>query len=160
MNTPDIETILAEYPNCGRDQLIPILQRIQGVYGFLSRHSVVAVGKHLRLPASKVYGVATFYNQFRFHPQGRYHIQLCRGTACHVKGSKGLLDALQSALSIGPGETTRDGLFSIEVVACVGACSLAPVIVVNGTFHARVTPDQVGEILDEYRREAANDEAA
>ena len=160
MNTPDIEKILADFPNCGRDKLIPILQRVQAEYGFLSRAAVVAVGRHLRLPASKVYGVATFYNQFRFHPQGKYHIQLCRGTACHVKGSKQLLDALQSALSIEPGETTRDGLFSIEVVACVGACSLAPVIVVNGTFHARVSPEQVGDILDEYRRENANEKAA
>lgn len=160
METPDIETILKDYEGCGRDKLIPILQRVQGEQGFLSRQAVVAVGRHLRLPASKVYGVATFYNQFRFHPQGKYHIQLCRGTACHVKASKQLLEALQCSLKIGPGETTRDGLFSIEVVACVGACSLAPVIVVNGTFHARVTPEQVGEILEAYRKDDSCDNAA
>lgn len=160
MSTSDIETILEDYEGCGRDKLIPILQRVQGEHGFLSREDVFAVGRHLKLPASKVYGVATFYNQFRFHPQGKYHIQLCRGTACHVKASAKLLEALQCSLQIAPGETTRDGLFSIEVVACVGACSLAPVLVVNGTFHARVKPEQISEILDGYRKEHASEHAA
>jgi len=156
VHTPAIETVLQEFPGAGRDQLIPLLQRVQQTYGYLSRTSIEAVGRHLALPASKVYGVATFYNQFRFQPQGRYHIQLCRGTACHVKGSRNLLEALQSILGVAAGETTRDGLFSIEVVACVGACGLAPVLVVNGTFHARVTPEMVGEIVARYRKEAAD----
>jgi NADH-quinone oxidoreductase subunit E len=112
------------------------------------------VGHHLGLPASKIYGVATFYNQFRFQAQGRNHIQVCRGTACHVKGSAAVLEALERELGVQAGETTRDGEFSLEVVACIGACGLAPVISVNGEFHAGVTPDGIEDILDSYREEA------
>ncbi len=101
---------------------------------------------------SKIYGVATFYNQFRFEAPGTYQIQVCRGTACHVKGSAAVLDALERALEIKAGQTTRDGLFSLEVVACIGACGLAPVIAINGEFHAKVDPDGVGAILDQYRQ--------
>ena len=92
--------------------------------------------------------MATFYNQFRFQAPGRHHIQVCRGTACHVKGSAAVLEALCRHLKIQPGQTTRDGLFSLEVVACIGACGLAPVIAVDGEFHAGVTPDAVAGIVD------------
>jgi len=149
-----IEGILAKYPHARREDLIPILQKVQGAYGFLSREAVIRIGEHLNLPASKIYGVATFYNQFRFMPQGSYNIQVCRGTACHVKGSLKVLEALQRELGIKPGETTRDGLFSIEVVACIGACGLAPVIAVNGEFYAQMNPEKVKVIIDSYRRKA------
>jgi NADH-quinone oxidoreductase subunit E len=148
---PDIEDILKRYNDAERNSLIPVLQEIQEAHGYLSREAVIRVGEHLNLPASKIYGVATFYNQFRFHPVGKYHIQVCRGTACHVKGSGALLDALQRELKIEPGETSRDGEFSLEVVACIGACGLAPVICVNGEFHAKVEMDGVAEILNSYR---------
>ena len=95
--------------------------------------------------------MATFYNQFRFHPPGECHIQVCRGTACHVKGSAAVLRAVKHALKIEPGQTTRDGRFSLEVVACIGACGLAPVISVAGEFHAGVAPDDIEGILDAYR---------
>jgi iron-hydrogenase subunit gamma len=147
----DISAILERYPNAGRDSLIPILQQVQEAQGYLSREAVLSVGKHLELPASKIYGVATFYNQFRFQPQGRYHIQICRGTACHVKGSAAVLDRVQRELKIQPDETTRDGLFSLEVVACIGACGLAPVISVNGEFHANLSSDDIPGILERYR---------
>lgn len=147
----DIDDILAKYPNAGRDALIPLLQDVQDRHGYLSRETVAQVGDWLRLPASKIYGVATFYNQFRFHPPGEFHIQVCRGTACHVKGSAAVLASLKQALKIDAGETTRDGLFSLEVVACIGACSLAPVISVAGEFHAGVAPDDVEGIIDSYR---------
>jgi NADH-quinone oxidoreductase subunit E len=153
----DIGEILKDYAGAGREALIPILQKVQQVEGYLSRESVARVGEHLGLPASKVYGVATFYNQFRFQPQGRFHIQLCRGTACHVKGSAGILEAVKRELKLKPGETTRDGIFSLEVVACIGACGLAPVMCVNGEFHAKLTPDSVRKILDSYRRKASAD---
>jgi len=151
----DIEPILQNHPDAGRDSLIPILQEVQARHGYLSREAVVRVGEHLRLPASKIYGVATFYNQFRFQPQGRFHIQVCRGTACHVKGSAAVLDAIQRSLKIEAGQTTRDGLFSLEVVACIGACGLAPVISINGEFHAGVTTKKVEQILDSYRKRAS-----
>ncbi len=138
----------------GRDALIPILQELQEAEGYLSREAIVDVGRRLGLPASKIYGVATFYNQFRFEPLGKFHIQICRGTACHVKGAAAVMDRLQRELSIEADQTTRDGLFSLEVVACIGACGLAPVISVNGAFHANLAPDDVPGILDAYRNRA------
>jgi NADH-quinone oxidoreductase subunit E len=150
--TVAIETILEKYKNAKRDQLIPILQEVQESHGFLSRESVASIGLLLGLPASKIYGVATFYNQFRFQAVGRYHIQVCRGTACHVKGSLKVLETLKRELKIEAGATTKDGQFSLEVVACIGACGLAPVIAVNGEFFANLTADSVRKILQSYRR--------
>ena len=150
-----VREILKGYPNAKRDSLIPILQEIQGKQGYLSREAVVTVGEYLHLPASKIYGVATFYNQFRFSAQGKYHIQICRGTACHVKGSAAILDALVRELKIQPGETSRDGLFSLEIVACIGACGLAPVMNIDGNFHAKLTTQKIPEIIKSYRAKAA-----
>lgn len=147
-----INEVLQRYPDAGRDALIPILQEVQEAEGFLSQAAMIAIGEHLKLPASKVFGVATFYNQFRFQPQGKFHCQVCRGTACHVKGSAKVLDAIQTSLGIEAGQTTRDGLFSIEVVACIGACGLAPVITMNGEFHANVTTDNVGKIIKQCKK--------
>lgn len=130
-----------------RENLIPVLQAIQEKEGYLSEDSIVEVGKYLGLPASKVFGVATFYNQFRFQPKGKYHIQLCRGTACHVLGSATVLEELQKALKIKNNETTKDGKFSLEVVACIGACGLAPVVNINGEFYGKVTKDSLLNIL-------------
>lgn len=148
---PDVEPILGNYPGAGREALIPILQDVQERHGYLSQEAVVRIGEYLHLPSSKIYGVATFYNQFRFQPKGRYHIQVCRGTACHVKGSLPVLEAVKRELRIQPGQTTRDGLFSLEVVACMGACGLAPVICLNGEFYAKVTPRKLARIVAECR---------
>ena len=148
----DIDPILKKYPDRGREALIPILQDIQQTYGYLSRQAVLRVGQHLGLSGSKIFGVSTFYNQFRFHPPGQFHVQICRGTACHVKGSADLLESLKRELKIQPGQTTRDGLFSLEVVACMGACGLAPAMCVNGEFYARLNPKSVVKIIADYRR--------
>lgn len=150
----DVRQILSRHQGAGRDSLIPILQEVQEAHGFLSREAVVEISRHLELPASKIYGVATFYNQFKFQAPGKYHIQVCRGTACHVRGSAAVLDALQRELEIKPGQTTKDGLFSLEVVACIGACGLAPVIAINGEFHAGITSDRVKRIVGAHRRKA------
>jgi len=155
MITPDLDSLVGKYPAGRREALIPPLQDVQEAHGYLSRDAVVRIGRHLRLPASKVYGVATFYNQFRFQPLGRCHIQMCRGTACHVKSSLQTLNAIQRTLQIKPGQTTRDGLFSLEVVACLGACGLAPLMAVNGEFHAGATAERAVKILRTLRREAA-----
>lgn len=154
MSVEVIEKILSRHVDAGRDKLIPILQEVQEALGFLARESVELIGSHLDLPASKIFGVATFYNQFRFEPMGKFHIQICRGTACHVKGSLPILNALVKELDVQPGKTTKDGLFSLEVVACIGACGLAPVIAVNGEFHARLESDQISGIIDSYRKKA------
>ena len=150
-----IHEILKGYPNAQRDSLIPLLQDVQEKQGYLSRESVEAVGKALDIPVSKIYGVATFYNQFRFSPQGRFHIQVCRGTACHVKGSLAVLDALKRDLKVEAGDTTRDGVFSLEVVACIGACGLAPVMNIAGNFHANLSTQMIPGILNQYRKQAA-----
>lgn len=154
MTAPDFDPIVAKYPSGNRDALIPLLQDVQQQCGYLPREAVVRIGQHLRLPASKVYGVATFFNQFRFQPLGRFHFQVCRGTACHVKKSMQTLTALQRTLNIKPGQTSRDGLFSLEVVACLGACGLAPVVAVNGEFHAGASPDLVNRLVRTLRKEA------
>ena len=149
--------IFKQYPDAQRDSLIPILQDVQDVEGFLSKETVKKIGDYLNLPTSKIYGVATFYNQFRFEALGNYHIQICRGTACHVKGSAQVLEEFQRELDIEPCETTRDGVFSLEVVACIGACGLAPAITINGKVHAKVKPDEVKEIIKNYREEVKED---
>lgn len=148
-----VENILKNFPDPKQENLIPILQEIQEEDGFLSENAVVEVGKYLKLPTSKIFGVATFYNQFRFEKPGKYHIQVCRGTACHVLGSATVLEELEKQLKAKAGETTRDGLFSLEVVACIGACGLAPVICINGNFHAKVTPESIKAILGQYKEQ-------
>lgn len=146
-----VKKVLEKYPGAGRDKLIPILQEVQGLDGFISKNSVIEIGKHLNLAPSKIFGVATFYNQFRFEPVGKHHILVCRGTACHVKGSAETLDAIERELGIKAGSTTKDGLFSIEVVACLGACGLAPLICVDNEFYANATRERVKEIIKSYR---------
>lgn len=154
----DVHSILKQYPDAKRDQLIPLLQEVQDKLGYLSERAVVEIGKHMRIPASKIYGVATFYNQFRFHPKGKYHIMLCRGTACHVKGSAKLLDEVVKLLGIKPGKTSRDKTFSLEVVACMGACGLSPIININGEFYARAFPKKVAKIIEEIRKKEQKNE--
>ena len=145
-----VSAVLDRFPEARREQLIPILQAVQEHLGYLSPPAMEAIGQRLQLPVSKVYGVATFYNQFRFQPLGKVHCQVCRGTACHVKGSAAVLEALRQHLKIEPGQTSRDGKHSLEVVACIGACGLAPVVTVNGDFHASVTPDSIRKVLKQY----------
>lgn len=157
MEQQGIAAVLDQFPAARRDQLIPILQAVQDDHGYLSRDAMIAVGQRLHLPVSKVYGVATFYNQFRFQPKGRIHCQVCRGTACHVKGSAAVLEALRQTLKIDPGQTSRDGQFSLEVVACIGACGLAPVVAINGEFHAGVTPDKIRKIIKQYSKDGGKD---
>jgi len=147
-----IKKIVSEFKGEGRDKLIPVLQKVQSEIGFISKEAVVEIGSVLNLPSSKIYGVATFYNQFRFEPKGKYHILVCRGTACHVKGSADTLEAVERELGIKAGKTSRDGLFSIEVVACLGACGLAPLLCVNDEFYANVSRDKVSEIIKSYRK--------
>jgi len=136
-----LDPLLVRYQERRREHLIPLLQDIQERDGYLSRDAMAEVGRALGLPVSKVYGVATFYNQFRFEPRGKVHCQVCRGTACHVKGSAQVLDTLERALGVTAGHTTKDGAFSLEVVACMGACGLAPVVTINDVVHASVTAE-------------------
>lgn len=158
MRAQKVDDVLAQYRNVGRDVLIPVLQELQDLEGYLSRETVSRVSECLHLPTSKIYGVATFYNQFRFQPRGKYHFIVCRGTACHVKGSGHILKMLIDQLGINPGETSRNKMYSLETVACMGACGLAPVVNLNGEFHAQITPKRLMNIIRECReKELANE---
>ena len=148
-----VSEILAGFPQGRRETLIPILQAVQEVFGYLPEEALGAVAAHLGVSAAKVYGVATFYNQFRLLPVGKHTVRVCRGTACHVRGSKLLLDNFAGELKIKPGETTPDGEFTLETVACLGACSIAPVVTVDDDFHGAVQPRNISKILKQYREE-------
>jgi len=146
-----IDTLLQKFPDLSRDTLIPILQEIQNEYGYVSEESIRKIGSALDLPVSKIYGLSTFYNQFRFTPRGKYHIQVCHGTCCHMEGAGHILEEILTILNIGDGETSRDGLFSLEVLSCIGACAQSPVIAVNGDYIRKVTRDSLKEIIQYYR---------
>ena len=130
-------------------ELIRVLHRAQGIFGYLPREVQVFVAKELGVPVSKVYGVVSFYSYFTMKPKGKYEISVCMGTACYVRGAESVLEELRKKLSIEPGETTPDGKFSLRSLRCVGACGLAPVMLVGDKVYGRVTPDMVDSILEE-----------
>lgn len=130
--------------------VMPALQKAQEIYGYLPIEVQRMVADALDKPLAEIYGVATFYSQFSLSPKGRYRISVCLGTACYVKGSGVLYEQLQEKLGIAGGECTLDGRFSLDACRCVGACGLAPVIMINNDVYGRLTPDQVGAILDKY----------
>lgn len=150
-----IDKILGNFPQIKRNALIPLLQAVQEEFGYIPGEAIARIGDHLSLPSSKVYGLATFYNQFTFRPGGLYHITVCNGSACHLANAGEVLREITRLLEIGDGETTRDRLFSLEVQSCLGACGHSPVISINGTFYPGVTVKQVREIIKQYRDDAS-----
>ena len=133
----------------GKDSdLIPILQSIQDVLGYLPREAMTETARFLNMAETSVYGVVTFYRQFQLSRPGRHRIKVCQGTACHVRGASEIIKAVTARLGIGPGRTTDDFEFTVESVACFGSCALAPVMVVNDKVYGNVTPERVGEILE------------
>jgi NADH-quinone oxidoreductase subunit E len=145
-----VEQIISNYPRGDPSNLISILQDIQEVYGWISEKNILTVSEYLGVAPAKIYGVATFYAQFRLKPLGRHIINVCRGTACHVKGSERLLPILEQELGCKVGETTKDGKFTLGIVACLGACSIAPVINVDGEFYGNVKSSDIKKILRKY----------
>ncbi len=127
--------------------LITILQHAQEIYGYLPQDVICRISERTGVPTAKVMGVATFYTQFRLQPVGKYLIMLCKGTACHVNGSDAIEKAIAEALGIHDGETTEDGLFTLKNVACLGCCSLSPVMMINGETYGTLTPDKTKKIL-------------
>lgn len=147
--SPQLDEILARY--LGVDgALIPVLQEVQQLYGYLSKDVVEYVAERLMIPVSQIYGVITFYSQFHLNPRGRNIIRVCQGTACHVRGGGAILKALEEKLQIVAGETTPDMKYTLETVACIGACGLAPVMMINEDTHGRLTPETVPDILAQY----------
>jgi NADH:ubiquinone oxidoreductase subunit E len=128
--------------------LVPVLQRTQEAFGYLSPDAVRRVARWLKLSENDVFGVATFYAQFRFTPPGRHRLRVCLGTACHVKGGVQMLETLQRRLQVNPGETTPDGEYGLERVACLGCCALAPVVTIDDTIHAQMSVLRLQELLD------------
>ncbi len=135
--------------------LITILQEAQDIYGYLPDDVLAKIAECTGNSPAQVRGVATFYTQFRFSPAGKYLIQLCRGTACHVNGAERLAASLRELLGIGDGETTDDGLFSLSFVACLGCCSLSPVVMINGEAHGSMTPDKLSALISDIRSREA-----
>ena len=129
---------------------MPVLQAAQEIFGYLPEEVQIMVAEGLDIPLSEVYGVASFYAQFTLNPKGKYQISLCLGTACYVKGASDVLEAVQQRLGIKTGSITSDGKFSLDACRCIGACGLAPVMMINNHVYGRLTPDQVGAILDRY----------
>ncbi len=139
-----------------KKNLIPLLQEVQTKLGYLPKKAMQEIADFLEMPEVEVWGVATFYNQFRFVPLGKYHTMVCMGTACHLAGGRLILEALERELGIKVGETAEDGNFSLERVACIGCCMLAPVIVIKDKIHPKMTPFKVEEALISYKQEARN----
>ena len=133
-----------------RGCLMPIMQKAQDIYGYLPIEVQTIIADELHIPLEKVYGVATFYAQFALYPKGKYKISVCLGTACYVKGSGDLYNALMEKLGIAGGECTADGKFSLEACRCIGACGLAPVLTVNDDVYGRLTVDDLDGILAKY----------
>ena len=146
-----LDEIINKHKDGSREALLPLLQDIQIEYGYLNEEAILKVGQHIKLPSSKVYGIATFYDQFRFVPKGKFHIKVCRGTSCHMHGTSGILREVERVLHIKEGNTTRDGRFSLEAVSCMGACGSAPVLNVNGEFKTAIAIQDIVQIIDQYR---------
>ena len=145
----DIDKVIGKYSS--RQDLIPALQDIQKNFGYLSEENLEILSKKIKTPLSIISGVTTFYNQFKLRPIGKYHISLCRGTACHVHNSAELLRYLEKRLKIKAGELTADGKFSIECVNCIGACAKAPAMLINDDVFGELTEKKIDQILETYK---------
>ncbi|HZJ78204.1 MAG TPA: NADH-quinone oxidoreductase subunit NuoE [Clostridia bacterium] len=151
-NFAKLEKVLNKYKN-EKGSLITILQNAQEIYGYLPQDVLKYIAKETKIPTPQVLGVATFYTQFRFRPIGKYLIMFCQGTACHVNGANKILDAISKELGIEDGQTTNDGMFTIKTVACLGCCSLSPVMMINEETYGNLTTDSAVRIIAELRGE-------
>lgn len=131
--------------------LIPLLQSAQETYGYIPESAIDHISEIVGIPSAEIYGVITFYSQFRLKPMGKNIIKICDGTACHVNASTAIIKTIEEELQIDGDETTEDGLFTLQKVACLGCCSLSPVIMINDETHGKLTPKRVSQLLQEYR---------
>lgn len=145
-----LQEIIEKYKNT-KGSLIPVLHEAQEVYGYLPMSVQKKISEGLGVPLAEIYGVVTFYAQFSLKPKGKYRINVCLGTACYVKGASHILEKLQEKLGLSVGECTEDGKFSLDACRCVGACGLAPVIMINDEVYGRLTPDDIEGILEKYK---------
>jgi len=143
-----IDEIIEKQNNTDRRDLLDVLQEIQEVEGYLSEEAIIKTSKFFKLASAKIYGIASFYDQFKFLPQGKYHIRVCNGTACHLSDTAGIRKELEKLLKIQHGQCTRDGKYSIEYVPCLGACGLSPVLSINGNYYSSVKSVEIKEMLE------------
>lgn len=146
-----IDDILSRYREGSHENLIPILQDVQEAEGYLSESAIVQIGSFLRMSTTKIYGLATFYDRFRFIPAGKVHMRICNGTTCFINGSASVVTAVRDALGIDPGQTTRDGRFSYELTACQGGCNEGPVVCVGENYFTRLRPEDVPELISKLK---------
>jgi NADH:ubiquinone oxidoreductase subunit E len=152
MSTRNVEELLAER-DCNAGDLIEVLQDVQEAEGYISEESMVEISRSLEIPVIEVSRVAHFYKAFSLEPRGRHLITVCTGTACHVRGAPRMLDEVSGQLGIRPGETTADGLFTMQRVNCLGACALGPVVVVDGVYHDHMSPAKLRKLIHRIHRE-------
>lgn len=150
-----INEIFSKY-NLQNENLINALQKIQDILGYLPKDALIETADKFSYSLSKVYGIATFYSQFRLEPIGEHTIQVCQGTACHVKGASDIMKRLEKELNINAGETTTDNKYTLNSVACVGACGLAPVVIIDGETHGRVTQDDIPKLLGKDKKKSSD----
>lgn len=148
--TQKLQEIIEKYRNT-KGALIPVLHEAQEIYGYLPMNVQKQISEGLNVPLTEIYGVVTFYTQFSLQPKGRFKVSICMGTACYVKGASNILDKLQEKLGIHVGECSDDMKFSLDACRCIGACGLAPVMMINDDVYGRLTPDEIEGILEKYR---------
>ena len=144
-----------DYTNPDKEDLILVLRKVQNLFGYIPKDIQSLISKRLQIPIAEIYGVITFYSYFITEPEGKYPIHLCMGTACYVNKSENLLKEIKKILNIDIGEVTEDGIFSLSIVRCFGACALAPVVNINGKIYSKLTPDSLVDILNKYREGGA-----
>lgn len=150
MNPPTIDEILDRYDR-KKSALIGILQDIQAEYNYLPKETLLHIRESLNVPLTQIYGIASFYKSFSLKPRGKYIVNVCLGTACHVRGAVRILEEMERDLGIKSGQTTKDSMFTLETVNCLGACALGPLIVVNGHYYGKMSPGKVEKVLRNYK---------
>lgn len=150
-----MQKILNDVP-AKQTELIHVLHRVQEEIGYIPAEAVTAIARHLKISEGEIYGVLTFYKAFSLQPRGKHVVTICMGTACHVRGAPRILDEFCRELGIKAGQTTEDGYFTLETVACLGCCAIGPVVVVDEYYHAQVSIRKVASILEPYRKERDN----
>jgi NADH:ubiquinone oxidoreductase subunit E len=151
----NIKSVLQQFPGDGRENLIPILQAVQKQEGYISEETMIEISNYLKIPTSKVYAVSTFYDNFRFSPGAKHNITICNGTTCHMKGASAILSDIERKLNITPGKITKNRLYGLEAVPCMGACGMAPVLKIDSNFIPDATVEKVNDIIKTINRKEA-----
>ncbi|MDD5614058.1 MAG: NADH-quinone oxidoreductase subunit NuoE [Candidatus Omnitrophica bacterium] len=151
LDVSKLKEIVVQYSG-KKGMLIPILQKIQSIYGYVPAQAIDVVAEELSISPVRIYGVLTFYKQFYLKPRGKHIIKVCQGTACHVMGGKEILEYLEDKMSIREGQTTEDGFFSLERVACLGCCGMAPVVMIDDNFYGRCSVQKIEDLLKRFRQ--------